>query len=182
MGGRTFDFDLDRAAALTADIDLRGRLRHYAQADRSSLDTRLAALDREWEIERVVEAQSALSGLAGVVLMAARGTSWMWLPVTVFGCMLQRATRGWSPMITLLNQRGYRLRTEIEDEKFGLRLLRGDFAGIPSATEAVPEVRAAANRRCTCRVSSSRSCPTSTASRLVCTPDTYWSNSSSSRG
>lgn len=126
----------------TADITLRSRLRRYAGVDVATLDARLGELEREWELERVLEASSAVIGLASLGLSAARGVATSWIPAALFTLLLQHGLQGWSPSMPLLRSLGYRPRKEIDEETYGLKLLRGDFQGVPSLTDAAPETRA----------------------------------------
>jgi len=127
----------------TADIRLRHRLHAYAAADRAALDLRLAQLEQEWDVERVLEINAALVGLAGLALgTTARRLPTGWLPTAVLGFLLQHAAQGWCPPLPLFRRLGYRTRREIDEEIYGLRLLRGDFTEIPMPAEAAPAARA----------------------------------------
>jgi uncharacterized protein (DUF2267 family) len=139
--GRGRSSSAPRARA-TADISLRGRLRAYAAADVATLDARLGELEREWDLERVLEASTAVIGLTSLGLSAARRITTAWLPATLFTVLLQHAMQGWAPPVSLLRSLGYRTRKEIEEETFGVKLLRGDFEGVPSPADAAPETRA----------------------------------------
>ena len=61
----------------------------YASRDRRLLDIRLQELDREWDIERMLEANAAMISLIGLIttamiLLFARGTTMFW----IFGLLL----------------------------------------------------------------------------------------------
>src|SRR5208337_1752130 len=89
---------------------------------------RIEALDREWDIERVQEANAASLGLLGVLLGLSRKRRWLLLlPLTVSGFLLQHAIQGWCPPVPLLRRFGVRTRFEIEQERYALKVLRGDF-------------------------------------------------------
>jgi hypothetical protein len=49
----------------------------------------------------------------------------------VLGFLLQHATQGWCPPVSVLRRRGVRTRREIEAERYALKALRGDFSGLP---------------------------------------------------
>lgn len=119
---------------------LHSILQCYAEADPASLEARLAELEREWDLDRALEAHTALAGLLGMLLTTTRGVAWSWLPVTVFGLLLQQALQGWSPPVPLLRRLGFRSREEIDQEMVGLKLLRGDFRDVLAST--VPRERA----------------------------------------
>ena len=52
------------------------------------------------------------------------------LPGVVGGFLLQHALSGWCPPVTLLRRLGFRTAGEIHREKYALKALRGDFAGV----------------------------------------------------
>jgi hypothetical protein len=120
------------------DNELEGRLRFYATQDRSTITERLEELDHEWDIERALEANAASLILAGVVLSATRSRNWILLPLVVSSFLLQHAIQGWCPPLPVLRKLGIRTRIEIEQERYALKVLRGDFDHIerPSGTPA----------------------------------------------
>jgi hypothetical protein len=122
--------------------------RHAARAletrDVSALTDRIAELDEEWDVERLLEANASTLALAGTVLGATRHRRWLWLPglVTVF--LLQHALQGWCPPIVLFRRMGVRTRKEIDVERSALKVLRGDFdSHVESETDALHLARRA---------------------------------------
>lgn len=92
------------------------------------IELRLRELDREWDIERVVETSSSTLSLAGFTLaLARRDRRWLLLPFGVSAFMLQHALQGWCPPIPLLRRLGVRTAGEIDAERYALKALRGDF-------------------------------------------------------
>ena len=127
----------DRVRAQTDDdinrqIDrkLEQRLRFYAVQDRESISERLAELDREWDIERMLEANAASISLLGLILGVTSSRKWFVLPVLVGGFLLQHAVQGWCPPVPVLRRLGVRTRLEIEQERYALKFLRGDFGDL----------------------------------------------------
>jgi hypothetical protein len=92
-----------------------------------AIQRRLRQLDREWDIERVLETNASLIALAGVLLGARHDRRWLWLPSLVTGFLLQHAVQGWCPPVPLLRRMGIRTSREIEIERVALKILRGDF-------------------------------------------------------
>ena len=92
-----------------------------------AIDRRLAALDREWDIERTLEANAAAFALTGVLLGAFADRRWLVLPAAVTGFLMQHALQGWCPPVPVFRRRGVRTAEEIAAERFALRTLRGDF-------------------------------------------------------
>lgn len=104
-----------------------------------AIERRLVELDREWDIERAIEANAAIVSMIGVALGALRSRRWFVLPGVVAGFLFQHATQGWCPPVPVLRRLGFRTAREIETERLALKMLRGDFA---APNEGSPEVRA----------------------------------------
>jgi len=109
------------------DRKLEQRLRFYAVQDKQTISERLAELDREWDIERMLEANAASLSLLGIILGVGSSRKWFVVPAIVGGFLLQHAIQGWCPPIPVLRKLGARTRLEIEQERYALKLLRGDF-------------------------------------------------------
>jgi hypothetical protein len=110
--------------AIQRDIDESVRF-HAAHPER--IGARLAELDREWDIERTLEANAATIAFTGVVLGAAVDKRWLALPAMVTAFLFQHAVQGWCPPVPLLRKLGFRTMREIDTERFALKALRGDF-------------------------------------------------------
>jgi hypothetical protein len=94
------------------------------------IDTRLQALTREWDVERGLEAWAAGLVLAGVALASGGDRRWLALPATVGAFLLQHAVQGWCPPLPILRRLGFRTGDEIARERYALKAMRGDFAGL----------------------------------------------------
>ncbi len=109
---------------------------------------RIHELDREWDIERALEANAALLGMTGLAFtVIRRDRRWLVLPGLVLPFLLQHAVQGWCPPLEVLRRLGFRTRKEIDREKYALMVLRGDFADLPSALAGSPAERAEAALR-----------------------------------
>ena len=124
----------DRVRAQTApeinhrlDTELERRLKFYATQDQATISERIAELDNEWDIERVLEANASGIILLSIVLSILRGRKWLVLSLAVSGFLLRHALEGWCPPVPLLRRWGVRTRLEIEQERYALKVLRGDF-------------------------------------------------------
>ena len=120
---------------------------YFIQGDSRLIRKRLRELDREWDIERVLEANAATVALAGLALGRFSNRGWFLLPTVVAGFLLQHAVQGWCPPVPIFRRLGIRTQTEIDHERYALKLLRGDFKkitcdGNDSAAEALRAVRA----------------------------------------
>jgi len=113
-----------RIAAATA-----ARVRWHA-AHPERISQRLRDLDREWDIERTLEANAATLAFAGVALGARGDRRWLALPAAVTAFLFQHAVQGWCPPLPVLRRLGFRTAREIDVERTALKALRGDFDGI----------------------------------------------------
>jgi hypothetical protein len=120
--------------------ELEARVYYYAQRP-SEIDHRLRELDQEWDIERVLETNAGVISLVGLTLGALRGR-WFILPGVVAAFLLQHAVEGWCPPVPILRRLGIRTTQEINHERFALKALRGDFAGVYTDGQQSPDERA----------------------------------------
>ncbi len=95
-----------------------------------AIDHRLEELDREWDIERTLEANAATVALVGLGLGTFVDSRFYLLPAAVAGFLLQHAVQGWCPPMPVFRRLGVRTATEIEEERYALKALRGDFRGV----------------------------------------------------
>lgn len=97
----------------------------YYQGRRGEIPDRLGELDREWDVERAIEANAAALALAGVLLSVVKDSRWIVLPAVVSGFLLQHALQGWCPPVPILRRLGFRTSHEIETERRELMSLEG---------------------------------------------------------
>lgn len=116
----------DDAVNRRIDRHMRYRLEYYAHHPQE-IGERLRELDREWDVERALEANAAGVGLAGLLLALLRGRQYLLLPLAVCGFLLQHALQGWCPPLAIFRRLGLRTRDEIAVERQALKILRGDF-------------------------------------------------------
>jgi hypothetical protein len=88
---------------------------------RTAIIRRLAELDREWDIERALEANAASAVLLGTILGAVVDRRFYLLPAVVGGFLLQHALQGWCPPLALFRRLGVRTAAEIHYERDRLR-------------------------------------------------------------
>jgi hypothetical protein len=105
----------------------------YFQDHVHEIEDRLDELDREWDIERAIEANASALALGGLVLGLSGDRKWLGLPVLVTGFLLQHAVQGWCPPVPILRRLGFRTADEINQERYALKALRGDFDGVAAA-------------------------------------------------
>jgi hypothetical protein len=105
-------------------------------APAGELDQRLRTLEREWDIERLLQTNASIIVLLGLTLAALVNRKFLLLPAGVFGFFAQHALQGWCPPIPVFRRLGVRTRREIERERHALKVLRGDFRLVATASAA----------------------------------------------
>jgi hypothetical protein len=114
------------------------RLQAALEGGKPTIDERLSELDREWDVERALDATAASVCLAGVGLAVAVDRRCLILPGIMAAFLLERALQGWCPSLPLLRALGFRTRREIENERNALKGARGDFEALDVAGAAGP--------------------------------------------
>lgn len=129
----------DRVRANTAteinekiDRQITESVRFYSGKSEDKITQRIHDLEREWDMERLLETNASALAFTGLVLGVIRNKKWLFLPGIVLPFLLQHAVQGWCPPVPLFRRLGVRTREEIEREKFALKALRGDFEEIDS--------------------------------------------------
>ncbi|MGE5450712.1 MAG: hypothetical protein ACM3VZ_02560 [Acidobacteriota bacterium] len=117
------------------DDETLSSLSHHASASASAIDERLKALDREWDIDRVLETEAATLGLIGLALGFFIKPRFLALSAAVAASVLLQATKGPYPLMPVFRRLGLRTSREIQRERYALKALRGDFSSLtPSAS------------------------------------------------
>lgn len=104
----------------------------FAAAGPAAIERRLRELDEEWDIERLLEANAATAVLVGLTLGATVDRKWFIFPAVVGSFLLQHAVQGWCPPVPIFRRLGIRTAAEIEEERYALKVLRGDFEDLPT--------------------------------------------------
>ena len=123
---------LHTAPAINARIARQtdDNIARYRAAGPQSIQQRLSELDREWDIERAIEANASSLALVGLVLGAFVNRRFLVLPAAVAAFLLQHALQGWCPPVPVLRRLGFRTQSEIERERCALvRLLEDAVPG-----------------------------------------------------
>jgi hypothetical protein len=113
---------------------IKENLELYSSLDTDTITRRINELDREWDIERALEVNMSSVALTGIALTVFHNRRWLILPSVVLGFFMQHAIQGWCPPLPLLRRLGFRTRKEIDQEKYALKILRGDFKEIDKST------------------------------------------------
>lgn len=109
------------------DQAMMKRVWEYSRKSPEEITARIEELEREWDIERVLESTAGSLALSGVLLSGLRSRKWLLVPAGILTVLLQHALLGNSAPISCLRGLGIRTRREIEAEKYAMRMLRGDF-------------------------------------------------------
>lgn len=114
-------------------------------ASSAQIAERLRTLDREWDVERLLQLNASVIVLTGLALATTVSRKFLLLPAGVFGFFAQHALQGWCPPIPVFRRLGVRTQREIERERHALKALRGDYDDVPqpAQAEAGTRVRAA---------------------------------------
>jgi hypothetical protein len=117
------------------------RIARLEDATPIEFQARLEELDREWDIERLLQANASTLVMLGVALGYAVDRRFLALPAAVFTFFAQHALQGWCPPIPIFRRRGVRTMREIERERYASKALRGDFDDVPSPGAAGRDAR-----------------------------------------
>lgn len=118
------------------DEEILKNIKHYSDLSEEVITKRIKKLDREWDIERLLELNLSTLALTGIFLTLLKHRSWIILPTVALGFFAQHAIQGWSPPLPVFRFFKFRTRNEINHEKHALKALRGDYEDIKSAEEA----------------------------------------------
>lgn len=112
----------------------------YYELHPEEIPARLAELDKEWDVERALQANAAALGFTGIVLGSTIGRRWFALPALASAFLFQHAVQGWCPPLSILRRMGLRTAKEIDLERYALKALRGDFEPISVATNKLAAI------------------------------------------
>jgi len=103
------------------------RVAGIADAGSEAIARRLEELDREWDTERTLEANAATISAVGAGMALLVDRRFALIPLVVGGFLLQHAVQGWCPPLPIFRRGGVRTQAEIEQERYALKAIRGDF-------------------------------------------------------
>jgi hypothetical protein len=118
------------------------RVARLAAAGPEAVAERLQQLDHEWDIERTLEANAATLTAVGAGLTLLVDRRFAVIPLVVGGFLLQHAVQGWCPPVPIFRRYGFRTQYEIEQERYALKALRGDFNQVREDQRARPSTLA----------------------------------------
>jgi hypothetical protein len=143
-----FPATIDRVPANTADFvneqireQTDANVARYESRSRQEINDRLEELEREWDVERTIEANASSLMIVGLGLGTFVDRRFYALPAVIAGFLLQHAIQGWCPPIPVLRRLGVRTQSEIDEERYALKAMRGDFEDARAARKALHAVR-----------------------------------------
>ena len=97
------------AADVNREIDRQtnSNIRRYANSSPEVIDRRIQELDREWDVERMLEVNAATVALTGLLLGVTVNRKWLVLPGVVLSFLLQHGLQGWCPPLPILRRSAY---------------------------------------------------------------------------
>jgi hypothetical protein len=110
-------------------------IQEYSGRSPEEISHRIKALDKEWDIERMLDlgmSVMALSGITGSLLFNKYSII---LPILLLLFFIWHAIQGWCPPIPLLRLYKVRTRAEIDREKYALKAMRGDFKDLANESD-----------------------------------------------
>jgi hypothetical protein len=106
--------------------EMEERVARITSEGSEAIDRRLRELDREWDIERTLEANAATLTAVGSGLAVLVDRRFGLVPLVVGSFLLQHALQGWCPPLPIFRRQGYRTHREIDAERHALKAARGD--------------------------------------------------------
>ena len=111
----------------------------YQMQGFQSKKQRLKELDKEWDIERALEATSAMNVLIGLTLGLTVNKKWLLLSAVSAAFLVQHAVQGWCPPLPVFRRLGVRTLNEINKEREAL--LKSEFLTPATTSRQRDDVR-----------------------------------------
>ena len=105
-------------------------IKFYAAQPDHVIVQRIEELQREWSMERFLQANVAAAGFLTAFLALASSRKWGLLTGVALGFFLYHSLRGYDPRIPVLRRMGVRTRSEIDREKYALKAWLGEYRNI----------------------------------------------------
>ncbi|KTD08534.1 hypothetical protein [Legionella jamestowniensis] len=109
------------------DNKIISTLQSFSTASSDKISQRIDKIEKEYNVERVLELNASILAFIGVLLGAFVNAYWLILPGLVLPFLALHAVQGWCPPLPILRALKVRTQREIDSEKYSLKILRGDF-------------------------------------------------------
>ncbi|WML35419.1 DUF2892 domain-containing protein [Clostridium sp. OS1-26] len=111
-------------------------INYYRGRSDVEISNRIKELNNEWDIERFLETNASILIVLGSILsITSNKKYWPFFTGAIGGFLLQHAIKGWCPPLPIIRNLGIRTSSEIDEEKFYLKYLRGDYQKWSSQTD-----------------------------------------------
>jgi hypothetical protein len=117
------------------DQMILSNIKQYSEKSQEEISRRIRELDKEWDIERVLDFNMSLLALCGITGSLIFNRYSIILPILLLLFFIWHAFQGWCPPIPILRYFKVRTRPEIDREKYALKAMRGDFNGLKREKE-----------------------------------------------
>lgn len=109
--------------------EMEARVTYLSRRGPEAMRRRLGELEEEWDVERCLETMAPSLTLTGLILGVVSNRKWFAVSLLVQSFFLQHALQGWCPPLPVMRRLGIRTPEEINEERFALKTLLGDFDG-----------------------------------------------------
>jgi hypothetical protein len=109
------------------ETDTWNKVSQYMNKSNVEITERIHKVDKEWDIERYLGVNMSTLALIGLALSYFVHINWLILPAIVLLFFFQHSVQGWCPPLPILRLFKIRTSEEIEQEKYALKIIRGDF-------------------------------------------------------
>ncbi|KAJ49244.1 hypothetical protein BD780_001660 [Clostridium tetanomorphum] len=92
-------------------------IEYYTNKENEEIISRIKKLNKEWDIERLLEANAASAVILSTILGFKVNKKWFYISSIVGGFLLQHALQGWCPPVPIFRRLGVRTSSEIDYEK-----------------------------------------------------------------
>src|SRR5882672_7467745 len=92
------------------DKNIAETIQAYGAKSEGAITQRIGELDREWDIERLLQTNAASLALLGLALGTTVHRRWLALSGGILGFLLLQGVQGWAPPIPVLRRLGMRTR------------------------------------------------------------------------
>jgi hypothetical protein len=110
-------------------------IKKYAGKSSEEISLRIKTLDKEWDIERVLDLTMSAMALCGITLSLLFSKYSIILPILLLLFFIWHSFQGWCPPVPILRFFKIRTRPEIDREKYALKAMRGDFKGLAGESD-----------------------------------------------
>ena len=125
---------IETAQRIDSETKTWDNVRLYGSLGKEGLTERIRSLEEEWDMEKFVTVSMAGMGLFGLVMGFFGSRVWRVLTWISLPMLFLYGQEKWRPSEGMLKSLGLRSRREIDEEKYALKALRGDFQQVDSAS------------------------------------------------